>query len=139
MIESEVGERLAVFRKIGDAEARLVFEQLELVDDCAGGVGVGWPVEGLAEGPRISLPDEQERTAGVGAGDLDGSDIRGLGTEHASTGLERLGLDAPVALELKDKEEQRDVEENQYKRDFGAHLVSWIKGGDWRWEPASAR
>ena len=31
------------------------------------------------------------------------------------------GFGAPVALELKDEEEQRDVQEDQDERDFGAH------------------
>ena len=103
-----------------------MFEELELVDDAAHRDGIRRPVERFGEHPGVAIPDETEGAPGSGAGDLERADVGGLGPEHAPAGLERGGLGAPATLELEDEKEQRDVQEYQYERDFGAHGGRWL-------------
>ena len=123
-VEAVVGEGHAVTREILGAEAGNVFEELELVNDAADGVGIGGPLEGFGEPPRVAATGEGERAAWGGAGDFQGADVGGFGAEHAAAGVAGARFRQPQALEFEDKKEQRDVQEDEDERDFGAHTKS---------------
>ena len=122
LVEAVIGEGLAIGLEVGDGEAGFVFEELEIGDDPGDGSRVGGPVEGLGELPGLAGARERVDRAG-GVIDGEDADIGGFGAEDATTGFEGGALGAPVALKLEDEEEQRDVEEEQDERDFGAHFL----------------
>jgi hypothetical protein len=118
--EAVVGEGLAVFLEVGDAEAGDVFEELELVDDAADGVGVGGPVEGAVSDQ--SSPARARRmvwSPGPVMVRERMSAVSGPRTRRRASSEAR-SVRQPRS-KLEDEEEERDVEEDEDERDFGAH------------------
>lgn len=121
LVEAVVSEGLAVLGEVGDIEASLVLEELQLGEDAADGGGIGGPLEGRGDEPGVAALGEGEGRNGIAAGNHERADVGGLGTEDEGPRLLPTLLDAPAALELKDEEEEGDVQEKQDERDFGAH------------------
>jgi hypothetical protein len=96
-----------------------VFQKLKLVDDAIDGVGIRRPFEWLRDEPRVAAFRESD--VAIFSGNFERTNIRGLRAEHAPARFLPVVLRAPAPFEAKDEEEQRDVEEEQNERDFGAH------------------
>ncbi len=88
LIEAEVSEGLTILCGVGDGEARFMFEGLQFVDDGAGGVGIGGPLERFGDGPRVAFALEAELAGARGSCDFKRANIGRLGSEHALPGLE---------------------------------------------------